>query len=177
MKRNHESATLDAERPLLFIPEPQEEHHWLLQLEGEWTVEVEILLEPGQPSMRSKGTESIQAIGPFWIVAESTGTFMDKPFHGVMTLGYDASKQRYIGTWVDSSTSHLWLYDGTLEAAQNRLTLTGEGPSAVNPRNFAKFREVIELKSPDYRTFTSSMRQDNGKWAVTMINHYRRIRG
>jgi hypothetical protein len=176
MKRNSDSsATMEVERKPVFMPEPQEEHNWLLQMAGEWSTETEIFQEPDQPPLRSMGTETVRAIGSFWILAENTGTLMDQPFTGIMALGYDAAKQRYIGTWIDSMNSHLWLYEGTLDAARNRLTLQAEGPSPHNPRTFAKFRETIELKTPNHRVFTSAMQSDNNKdWITTMTIQYRR---
>jgi uncharacterized protein DUF1579 len=46
-----------------------------------------------------------------------------------MTLGYDPEKKQYVGTWVGSMMSYLWVYDGSLDAEEKVLTLNAEGPS------------------------------------------------
>jgi hypothetical protein len=177
MKRDSETgATLELEREPYALPEPQSEHDWLMQLAGEWTAEVEIYQEPDQPPLTSSGTESIRPIGGFWILTENRGSFMDKPFTGIMALGYDPAKGRYVGTWIDSMTSHLWVYEGSLDAAQKRLTLRADGPSPDEPGKVNRFRETIELTSPNQYDFTSHMQKNNEAWVHTMTIHYRRRR-
>ena len=34
----------------------------------------------------------------------------------IITLGYDPEKQRFVGTFVASMTTHLWPYDGSSKA-------------------------------------------------------------
>jgi uncharacterized protein DUF1579 len=155
--------------------EPQAEHRWLEKLVGEWAYEAECSMGPGQPPMRSTGTESARSIGGPWIVAEGRG---EMPGGGaattMMTLGYDPRKQRYVGTWIGSMMTHLWVYDGALDAAERVLTLEAEGPDAEG--KMAKFRDVIELKSDDHRVLTSHMLGDDGQWRQFMTANYRRKR-
>src|SRR5687767_11488998 len=54
------------------LPGPAKEHEWLQQLVGEWDSESEMTMEPGAPPQKFKGTESVRAIGGFWIMAENT---------------------------------------------------------------------------------------------------------
>lgn len=158
------------------MPRPEKEHLWLQQLVGEWDVDVEMHMEPGKPPQKSKGTETTRAIGGFWIVAENKGTFMDKPFTGVLTLGYDSDRKTYIGTWVDSMTSYMWKYQGSVDSAGKALTLETEGPCPHTPGKLSKFKEVIEFKNPDHKVFTSSMQAEDGTWVTGMIAHYQRKR-
>ena len=118
-------AALGAEPEMPKLPEPQQEHEWLMQLVGEWNAEVEMFKEPGMPPEKSQGTESVHAIGGFWTLGKNKGTHMDKPFTGILVLGYDPDKARYVGMWFDSMTSHLWTYEGTLDASGKILTLEG----------------------------------------------------
>jgi hypothetical protein len=155
--------------------EPQKEHQWLQKLVGEWTFEVEATMEPGKPPEHFKGTESVRSIGGLWIVAEGQG---EMPGGGaattMMTLGYDPQKKRYLGTWVGSMMTHLWLYDGALDAAGKVLTLDTKGPNMAAEGKMAKFKDVIELKSDDHRVLTSHMLGDDGKWHHFMTANYRR---
>src|SRR3954468_24728888 len=98
-------------------PAPQKEHEWLKQLEGEWVTEAEMLMGPGQPPKKCKGTEVVRALGGFWTVGEMQTDFMGTPMTGIMTLGYDSKAQKYVGSWVCSAEGHFWKYEGTLDAA------------------------------------------------------------
>ena len=158
--------------PAWEMPKPQKEHEWLKQLEGEWTSDVKASGPPGQPGFESKGTETVRSIGGFWIVAENNGDMMGTPFTGILTLGYDTNKNKYIGSWIDSMTSYMWTYEGTVEG--NKLTLSTEGPSQMNPAERVKFREVLEVKDKDHKVFTSSMQREDGSWNQVMTINYTR---
>ena len=149
------------------LPEPTKEHAWLHQAVGEWETDGEANMGPGQPAIKCTGTETVRGLGKFWTVTESKMSIMEMPMAGVMTLGYDPEKKKYVGTWVDSMTSHLWQYQGTVDAAGKVLTLEAEGPNPAAPGTMAKFRETIEFKSKDHKVFTSSMESD-GQW-VTFV--------
>jgi len=156
---------------------PQREHQWLQTLVGEWTSEAEATMEPGKPPERFKGTETVRSLGGLWILAEGQG---EMPGCGhattLMTLGYDPQKKRYVGTWVGSMMTHLWVYDGALDAAEKVLTLDAEGPSMADHSVMATYRDVIERASDDHRILTSHVRGDDGTWHQFMTAHYRRKR-
>ena len=157
------------------LPMPSDEHAWLQQGVGEWDVEGEAFMGPDQPPMKCKGTESVRAIGPFWTVSENKMKMMEQPMTGLLTLGYDPAKKKYVGTWVDSMTHHLWTYEGTVDKAGKALTLEAEGPSPVAPGTTTKFKEVLEFKSKDHKVFTSSMQMPDGNWVkIVTINSTRK---
>lgn len=153
------------------MPKPAKEHEWLKQLAGEWTTEGECVGGPGQPPVKTKGSESARSVGGFWIHSEQKGEIMGMPFTGLLTLGYDEKKKKYVGTWVDSFNAHLWTYEGTVEG--NTLTLFSEGPRMDDPTKLGKYREVLEVKSPDHKVFTSAIEHE-GKWTVFITVQYQR---
>ncbi|HEV8604702.1 MAG TPA: DUF1579 domain-containing protein [Tepidisphaeraceae bacterium] len=155
------------------LPPPQKEHEWLKQLAGDWEVNGEMYMEQGKPPMKNKGSESARMIGGFWVVAENKGTMMDTPMTGIMTLGFDPEKKKYVGTWVDSMAARLWQYEGTLDPTQKILTLETEGPCPLQGGKITKFKEVIEIKDKDHRTFTSNAELD-GKWVTMFKAEYQR---
>jgi hypothetical protein len=150
------------------MPAPVKEHQWLQQFVGDWESEVEIHMDPAQPPLKSKGSETVRALGGFWIVGEGKGEMMGMPYTHLLTLGYDPAQQKYVGTWVDSNTSLLWKYVGEVDATGKILTLEAEGPCPLRPGTLSKFRDVTEFKSADHRVFTSSMLGEDGKW-MTMV--------
>jgi hypothetical protein len=157
--------------------EPQQEHQWLQQLVGEWTYETEATMEPGQPPLKCEGSERVRSLGGIWILTEGQGQMPDgTPATAVLTLGYDPQKQRYVGTWIGSMMTHLWAYEGTLDATGRVLTLAAEGPNMITAGQMAQYKDVIEIKSDDHRVLTSHMLGDDGAWHGFMVAKYRRMK-
>lgn len=157
--------------------EPQKEHHWLQKMVGEWTCEAEAVMEPGKPPAKFTASESVRSIGGIWVQCEGKS---EMPGGGttttLLTLGYDPARKRYVGTFLGSMMTHLWVYDGTMDAAGNVLTLDTEGPSFGNGAKLAKYKDVIEFKSDDHRVLSSHMLGDDGQWHGFMTAHYRRAK-
>jgi hypothetical protein len=148
----------------LKMPAPLKEHDWLKQLVGEWEVESEMVMEPGKPPVKCAGTETARTLGGFWLVGELKGDFLGTPVTGVMTVGYDPAKKKYVGTWVCSMEGNLWQYEGTVDSAGKVLTLNTEGPDMSKPGKTCKMRDVLEVKGPDLVVITSHMQTEDGKW-------------
>ena len=154
------------------MPVPTKEHAWLQKFVGEWETEIEVYMEPGKPPMKAKGSHRDHMVGGFWLISE--GRNHEFPYHFVLTLGYDAPRSEYVGTWIDTMTSHIWKYQGTVNSAGTILTLETEGPSPMSPDKVSKFREVTEFKSKDHRYLTSSMLSGDGKWSTVLTVSSRR---
>ena len=92
----------------------------------------------------------------------------------VMTLGYDTAKKKFVGTFIGSMMTNLWVYEGELDEAGRVLTLDAEGPSFTDPNKTAKYKDAIEIVSPDHRILTSRYLGDDGQWHQFMTAHYRR---
>lgn len=154
--------------------DPQAQHRWLKQLEGEWSYESEMACEPGGTPQKFAGIEIVRTLGDLWVLCEGRG---EMPGGGeantLMTLGYDPAKGRFVGSWIGSMMTHLWVYDGALDADNTVLTLESEGPSFTGD-GMARYRDVIELKAPDHRVLSSHVLGDDGKWTCFMTVPYRR---
>ena len=155
---------------------PQESHAWLQQLVGEWKMTAEGSMGEGTEPMTMESTESVRALGELWIMAEGEADFGGQPFATVMTLGYDSRKEAFVGTWIDSMHTHMWSYEGKLDAAKKVLTLETEGPAFDDPARIAKYRDVIEIESADRRSLSSSVLGDDGKWTTFMRAQYERVK-
>jgi hypothetical protein len=153
--------------------EPVEHHLWLRRLVGEWTVRSEATMAPDAPPEVLHGEESVRALGDLWVLCEGTGEMPGGgEFTNVMTLGYDVDRARYVGTFVASVMSHLWVYEG--ERVGDRLTLNNEGPDFTGGGGTAHYRDIVEFQGDDARTMTSEMRRPDGTWFPFMRAEYRR---
>jgi hypothetical protein len=158
----------------MMVAKPQKEHHWLQKLVGEWTYEA---FDMGPDGQQASGGERVRAIGDVWIVAEGTMQMPDgSPGTSVMTLGYNPDKKRFTGTWIGSMMTHLWIYDGELDASGRVLTLDSEGPSFSGDGTMSRYRDIIELKSDDHRTLSGNVLEPDGTWKQFMTMELRRSR-
>lgn len=144
---------------------PSKPHEWLAQLAGEWEVQGEGVMAPGQPPVKVKTTESTRLLGGLWAVSEMKATMMGVEMTGVMQVGYDDAKKKYVGTFVCSAGPELWQYEGTVEG--NTLTLNTTGPHMVTGKP-TKMKDVIEIKGKDEKVMTSHVLGDDGKWTTFM---------
>ena len=157
--------------------EPQKEHQWLQKLVGEWTYESEASMGPDKPTEKFAGTESVRSLGGVWILCEGRGEMPDGgSASSIMTLGFDPQKNRYVGTFIASMMTNLWVYEGQLDSGGKVLTLDTEGPSFSEDGKMAKYKDVIEIKSDDHRMLTSNVLGEDGKWHEFMTAHYRRTK-
>lgn len=155
------------------MPKPQKEHEWLKQLEGEWEANVKMIHEPGKDPMETSGSERVRMVGGFWAVSENRGEMMGMPFIGMMALGYDPQKKKYVGGWIDSAQPTMWQYEGTVDDSGKVLTLDTEGPCPMQGGKIVKAQETLEIKGPDHKVFTSKM-DFNGTMQTMMTVDYRR---
>ena len=73
--------------------------------------------------------------------------------------------KKFVGTFIGSMMTNLWVYDGSLDASQKVLTLDTEGPGMTGDGKIVKYQDVIEFKSDDQRTLTSRVQGEDGEWS------------
>ncbi len=160
--------------------EPTNEHRWLHKLVGKWVAEGEAQMGPDAAPEKWKIPEQFSLVGDVWVQSRSEGEF---PGCGqsttVMTLGYDPARKHFVGTFIGSMMTHMWIYEGDLEADGRTLTLRADGPAFTPDGNvvagkMARYRDVIAFQDDDNRTLTSFMQADNGEWTQIMQARYRR---
>jgi hypothetical protein len=91
-----------------------------------------------------------------------------------MTLGYDTAKKCFVGTFIGSMMTNLWVYDGALDSTRTKLALDAEGPSLSGDGTMAKYQDTIEIKDANHRVLSSSVLGPDGKWQHFMTANYRR---
>ncbi|MEX1026323.1 MAG: DUF1579 domain-containing protein [Planctomycetota bacterium] len=156
--------------------QPPQERAWLQQLVGAWEVTTSAEMGPGTKPMEMKGSESVSWFGDLWVVGDGSVSLDGQEFQSCLTLGYDERQEAFVGTWVDTLQSHLWVYRGELDEGGKVLSLLAEGPSFTEPDATATYRDSIEIVSPDHRVLRSAVEGADGEWTQFMEAHYRRKR-
>lgn len=156
--------------------QPVKEHEWLQQLVGEWTWDCEMNMGPDKPKEKSNGAESVRSLGGLWVILEGTGAMPDgDQYTSVMTLGYDLTPKKYVGTWIGSMMSRLWVYDITMAPSGDELWMDAEGPSMADVEKLGQYRDIITIKSRDHRILSGNYKNEAGEWTNFMVTNYHRV--
>ncbi len=115
-------------------------------------------------------------LGDIWTVSEGVGeTEATGPTATMMAVGYDPARSRFVGTWLGSMMTHLWVYEGSLDDSGKVLTLNSEGPDFHREGKMAPYRDIIEIIDADHRLLRSATPDESGQWQVFMTADYRRV--
>lgn len=157
-------------------PKPHAQHELLSKLVGDWTFQASCDMGPDKPRETFNGTESVRSLGGLWTICEGEGESPMGKSQMVMTLGFDPIRNRFVGTFIASMMTHLWVYDGALDATGKVITLDTQGPDFADPTQLKPYRDTITIISDDERTLTSQMPGPDGKWVEFMKSEYRRVK-
>ena len=170
-EKKKESAPPGQEMP---IPKPGPEHEILKKDVGVWDATVETMMAPGGKPNVSKGVETNTLLGDgLWLIQDFRGEFAGTPFQGHGIAGYDPSKKKYVGTWVDSMSTGLSTTEGTYDPKTKTMTarFEGLGPDGT----LTKMRTTSEWKDANTRVFTMYSPAGQGEeFAMMKITYKRR---
>ena len=137
---------------------------FLDRLTGEWSGVAVAVLGPGQEPRRIESREVARLLGGRWLVIETTHLLGGRSRTSIFTIGYDAVREGFVGTYVDEGQAHLWFYTGDLDDTGSVLTLDTEGPIFGDPTTTTKYRVVIEIEGVGHRVMRSSILGPDGEW-------------
>jgi hypothetical protein len=157
------------------VPKPGKQHDVLKQMEGTWDAVARFMTEPGKPMAESKGVETASmGLGGFWLMTEYKGEMNGQPFTGRGSMGYDQQKQKYVGTWIDSMKSGLFLSEGIADEPGKVFTMIVQGYCDMQGKAIT-MKQIMELKDKDSRKLTFLSPNPDGKdMTVGTIEYTRR---
>lgn len=149
-------------------PMPGPEHEHLKRLAGDWSASFK-----GEGGAESKGTMSVKVeCGGLWAFSDFHAEFAGQKFQGRGVDGYDPVKKKYVSVWVDSLSTIPMFLEGTMDAATQTLTMTGEGRGPDGKP--MKFKSETRFPDNDHMTFTMSVIGADGKPMPMMTIEYTR---
>ena len=141
------------------VQKPLPEHKILAADEGTWDATIR-MYEKGpdaEPSV-SKGSEVNEVLpGGLWVLSKFEGDFGGMKFLGRGQCGYDPVKKKYVGTWLDSTSTVLSLLEGEYDAKTKTMTFVGDGYDPVQKAKFSQ-KMVTKTKDDGSRVFTLYMK-------------------
>ena len=149
------------------LPKATKYHEFLKQFEGEWVGDVEMF------GSKSKGSETdrLMANGLF-LVMDYKGEMAGAAFTGHGVMGYDTLKKKYVGSWVDSTSTAIWTSEGTVDEAGKVFTSIMEGPEPSG--KMMKIKMVSEITGKDSKRLSFYMTGEDGKEQQTGKIEYTR---
>lgn len=153
--------------------EPQSQHRWLKRMVGRWAVDFSCPDASGENPQIASGVENVRMLGDLWIVGEAEMVEKEDG-QSLLTIGFDPRRELFIGTFVASMMTHMWIYEGSLDSDGRVLTLATEGPHYAEER-LARYEDIFEFVDDDHRTLTSRVLEQDGTWKQVVTASYRRI--
>jgi hypothetical protein len=151
--------------------QPSDEHLRLKGDVGTWTGKMTLQV-PGSDepmTMDIKETNTMMD-GGLWLLSD----FEAGPFKGHAQIGYDAQKKKYVGTWIDNSSSHLSVMEGAYDAASHKMTMTFHGLDATSGE-LKPMKSVTTYQGKDKRHFVMYVQNDD-KWVESFQMQYERAK-
>jgi Protein of unknown function (DUF1579) len=132
--------------------------------EGVWDAEITMSM-PGADgkveTSTSKGVETNRMMAGKWLISDFKGEMFGSTFEGHGTNGYDAKKNKYIATWVDSMSARIDSMEGTYDEKTKTLTLNSDSESPDGKP--MKMRLETRFNDDGTRTFTLFAQPDGQK--------------
>ncbi len=134
---------------------PGESHKKLEPMVGTWNVTQKFWMEPGQAPVESQATsEHTWALGGRFVEQRFSGSMpgMNTPFEGRGYTGFDNVTGKFVGMWMDSFSTSMLTFEGTVTPCGKLLTFRGEQLAPGNMK--VKYRYQVQIESADRHVFT-----------------------
>ncbi len=153
---------------------PGANHKYLEYFTGEWDVVSKMWMKPGDKPMESKGTQTGKMIlGGRYLMSKMKGMTMGMEFLGINITGYDIYNKKFVGMWIDSMGTGMYLADGKLDATGKIRTDTGLWDDYMAGKK-SKVKMVTTIINKDKYLFEMFMGLPDGKEFKSMEMFYTR---
>lgn len=130
---------------------PGPQHAALAKQTGTWEAVVKMWMDPAQPPMESKGTETVEMVlGGRVQMGHFTSDFMGSPFHGISINGYSNFTKSYWSAWMDDMSTAMMYSEG--KASEDGKTITYLGTMDEPAMNVIDkpVKQVVKLVDDDH---------------------------
>jgi len=135
-----------------WMPKPGPEHARLKHHVGVWDVDCTYFTGPDQPPMKTKAKETVEMLGEFFTVGRFVANMMGMPFSGIVQVGYDTARRKWVASWIDTMTPYYFLFEGDYDASGKVLTMSGHGGD-VTTGGMIRYRTTEEVLESGQRRF------------------------
>lgn len=107
---------------------PGDSHEHLEPFVGSWETVTRVWMAgPDGPATESRGVSQVRwVLGGRFIMENLKGELLGRPYEGLGLIGYDNARNLYVGSWADTSGTHLLTMKGTRNPETGTFTFYGE---------------------------------------------------
>jgi hypothetical protein len=121
------------------------------------------------------GRVETRQVGPLWTLIDCHGETLESGrWNSLFTLGCDAEKKKFVGTFVASMMTFLWICEGDLDSEGKVLTLCVDGPS-FDGQGMAQHQDMFEIVDLNHWILHSKILNPSGQWVDFLVGHHRRL--
>ena len=140
--------------------------------EGVWDVTMEFQPAPTSEKMIAKGVQ-INKLNGRWLLSDLEANLGGRPFVGHGINGFDSTKGKFVGVWVDSMRTYLTPVEGSYDSSGKKFTTTSMERDAKGQS--LPVTSVTETIDNNTEVMTLVATSDNGeKYTRIKITYSRR---
>lgn len=130
---------------------PERAHLWLAKSVGSWKVEGLYYFAAGSDPVEATGTEEVEMFGPYFRRGHLEIDLLGSVVRGCTLIGFDPLRQIFVSSWFDTTTPHLYSYQGRYDEEEHVLTLTGANTDPGTGKR-AAYRSIERFALPKERS-------------------------
>ncbi len=155
---------------------PGEPHKKLNDMVGTWQTTMRSWMNgtDGEPTV-SKGSSEVKwVLGGRFLQQDAKGEMMGMPFNGIGFTGYDNINKKYVGFWIDNSSTGIYPSEGTLDKEGKVLTMIGKMDDVTTGEHDKTIKYVYRFINKDKHVFEMhDLSLPEGKTRVGEIEYIR----
>ncbi len=134
---------------------PGAAHKRLDDLVGTWTTDSRMWMQgPGSEPTTTKGTAEYKwAIGGRFLQEDFKGEMMGMPFTGLGYTGYDNFNKKYVGFWIDNTSTAMFTMEGTADPTGKIITMYGKMDDPTTGEHGKSVKYVFHIMGKDKHQF------------------------
>ncbi|MEM7785962.1 MAG: DUF1579 family protein [Planctomycetota bacterium] len=141
---------------------------FIQQFAGNWTTVSQSPQADGSFQEAGRGIMKSRLLGKQWVINEYQAQMGDMAYEAIQHLKYDAAEDIFVGTWIDATSGFQWKLIGTLDTADQNLTIESTGPDWNDATQTKQYRDMYKFLSQDSIELVSQMQDENGTFQTFM---------
>lgn len=155
---------------------PGAPHKKLNDMVGTWQATIRSWMNgaDGEPAV-SNGTSEVKwVLGGRFLQQDVKGEMMGMPFSGIGFTGYDNINKKYVGFWIDNSSTGMYPTEGTLDKEGKVLTMIGKMDDVTTGEHDKTMKYVYRFITRDRHVYEMhDLSLPEGKTRVGEIEYVR----
>jgi len=129
---------------------PGAPHKYLDQFAGKWETTMRMWMGPTSTPIENKGSaESRWILDGRFLLEESSAQMMGMPYRGMLFMGYDNFKKKYVISYADNMSTAIFSASGDMDAGGKVMTLYGRMDEPMTGEKDKLVKYITRILSKD----------------------------